>query len=111
MKYSIIFKYIGEDVESKREFDLNNLNRDLSFDNIQDLKDNKEYIKESKIVFDGVVYKIQDDFIETINNEILCCFGVISEDEEKSIKKQQSMSKKRLRSRVNQGGAFDNYYL
>tara|TARA_R110000772_G_scaffold109849_2_gene213213 strand:+ start:4896 stop:5216 length:321 start_codon:yes stop_codon:yes gene_type:complete len=82
MKYSIIFKYIGEDDADKREFNLNNLNRDLNFDNLKDLKDNKEYIENSKIVFNDVSYIIRDDFLEILDNEIISCFGVLSERED-----------------------------
>jgi hypothetical protein len=82
MKYSIIFKYIGEDIESKREFDLNNIDRDLNFDNLIDFKDNKSYIKnEGGVYFNNVIYTIHKDYLDTMGDEIICVFGLESESE------------------------------
>tara|TARA_R110000772_G_scaffold2410_2_gene8479 strand:- start:82947 stop:83276 length:330 start_codon:yes stop_codon:yes gene_type:complete len=81
MKYNIIFKYSGKDEMGERDFNLDNLNRSLEFDCLNDFDEHINYIKGNKLTFHNSIYHIQNNCIEIIDNEILCVINVISEKE------------------------------
>lgn len=77
MEYNIIFKYIGNNDEDRRNFDLYNINQNLNFHELKEFIKNKEYIKDQgKLYTNNMVYTICDEYMGILSDEILCIFGV-----------------------------------